>query len=360
MAASIQTKSTDRDESGKRDAFGFIWQPGTDSDHYFVELPLSVVKEREKKWLEILSDWPTWAEKKPAKIKQLCRKGIPSSLRQQVWMQLCGAQAVKKSNPTRFQELLEMPGDEFNLKCIELDIKRTFCNHEFFQTPQGKDDLKKVLKAFTLQHRDTGYASGLSYLAATFLLTMPAEDAFWCLVQLVEHYMPEYFVPGMVGFQVDSEILDELTAQYLPETNRFMKNAHYQASLICTDWLVLLFTRSLPWSCVLRIWDMYLCEGNRVKFRIALGLVRLSFGKKKQREKCREFFEISQKLRHLTIFETHEDILIPESLKFHIKDEDIQQMYRKHKHRIAQEHKANKAVRRATFCGSTNGPSKPT
>ena len=30
-----------------------------------------------------------------------------------------------------------MPGDEFNLKCIELDIKRTFCNHEFFQTPQG-------------------------------------------------------------------------------------------------------------------------------------------------------------------------------------------------------------------------------
>ena len=25
------------------------------------------------------------------------------------------------------------------------------------------------------------------------------QDAFWCLVQLVEHYMPEYFVPGMVS-----------------------------------------------------------------------------------------------------------------------------------------------------------------
>ena len=35
------------------------------------------------------------------------------------------------------QELLEMPGNEFNLKCIDMDTKRTFCNHEFFKTAQG-------------------------------------------------------------------------------------------------------------------------------------------------------------------------------------------------------------------------------
>ena len=47
-------------------------------------------------------------------------------------------------------------------------------------------------------------------------------------------------------------------------------------------------SRTLPWSCVLRIWDMFLCEGSPVKFRVALALLKLSFGKRKQREQAKE------------------------------------------------------------------------
>lgn len=47
-------------------------------------------------------------------------------------------------------------------------------------------------------------------------------------------------------------------------------------------------SRTLPWSCVLRIWDMFLCEGSPIKFRVALALLKLSFGKRKQREQAKE------------------------------------------------------------------------
>jgi len=31
--------------------------------------------------------------------------------------------------------------------------------------------------------------------------------------------------------------------------------------LYMTEWFMCVFTRTLPWGCVLRVWDMFLCEG---------------------------------------------------------------------------------------------------
>jgi hypothetical protein len=45
---------------------------------------------------------------------------------------------------------------------------------------------------------------GLNRLAAVALLFLSEVDAFWCLVAIVEHLMPEqYYSPRLVGPQVD-------------------------------------------------------------------------------------------------------------------------------------------------------------
>jgi len=44
---------------------------------------------------------------------------------------------------------------------------------------------------------------GLNFLAATFLLFMPEEEAFWCLCALIEDILgPGYFDEHMVPVQV--------------------------------------------------------------------------------------------------------------------------------------------------------------
>lgn len=69
---------------------------------------------------------------------------------------------------------------------------------------------------------------------------------------------------------------------------------------------------------------------------------------------CR-FYEISQKLHHLTIFESHEDLLLPEALRFAIAPADVDRLYLKHKQTVLQQQETGGVTRRATFCGTVRG-----
>lgn len=69
---------------------------------------------------------------------------------------------------------------------------------------------------------------------------------------------------------------------------------------------------------------------------------------------CR-FYEISQKLHHLSIFESHEDILLPEALRFAVAPADVDRLYLKHKKTLLQQQQTGGVTRRATFCGAARG-----
>lgn len=63
--------------------------------------------------------------------------------------------------------------------------------------------LKRVLTAFAAHDAALGYVQSMNFLAAFLLLAGVAEeDAFWCLVVLVEDVVPGYFCEGMVAAKV--------------------------------------------------------------------------------------------------------------------------------------------------------------
>ena len=41
----------------------------------------------------------------------------------------------------------------------------------------------------------------------------------------------------------------------------FQKKNDIQATYYAVEWYLCAYTRTLPWDTVLRIWDMFLCEG---------------------------------------------------------------------------------------------------
>lgn len=59
---------------------------------------MKAYREREIKWLNIVSKMDAGAAKKDAKLKKLVRSGIPASVRSRVWQFLAGSPEYKKPN----------------------------------------------------------------------------------------------------------------------------------------------------------------------------------------------------------------------------------------------------------------------
>uniref|UniRef100_A0A9L0IMS5 TBC1 domain family member 10C n=1 Tax=Equus asinus TaxID=9793 RepID=A0A9L0IMS5_EQUAS len=180
------------------DRYGFIG--GSSAEPGPGHPPADLIRQREMKWVEMTSHWEKTMSRRYKKVKMQCRKGIPSALRARCWPLLCGAHVCQKNSPGTYQELAEAPGDPQWMETIGRDLHRQFPLHEMFVSPQGhgQQGLLQVLKAYTLYRPEQGYCQAQGPVAAVLLMHLPPEEAFWCLVQICEVYLPGYYGPHMV------------------------------------------------------------------------------------------------------------------------------------------------------------------
>lgn len=93
--------------------YGFI-APGVEqalntkeADDEIKETEIDLLRKRELKWLDMFNSWDIYMMKNYKKVRQRCRKGIPSSVRPRAWIHLCGAQyhMINPDNRTEFKRL---------------------------------------------------------------------------------------------------------------------------------------------------------------------------------------------------------------------------------------------------------------
>ena len=76
--------------------------------------------------------------------------------------------------------------------------------HECFTDIIQINKLRRVLVAFSWYDTSIGYCQGLNRLAAIALLFLDEEHAFWCLVTIVHHHLPQdYYDRSLLGSQAD-------------------------------------------------------------------------------------------------------------------------------------------------------------
>lgn len=68
--------------------------------------------------------------------------------------------------------------------------------------------------------------------------------------------------PLQEAIQLDGEILFALLRRVSPIAHRHLKKHKLEPILYMTEWFMCAFSRTLPWASVLRVWDMFLCEGE--------------------------------------------------------------------------------------------------
>ncbi|XP_040211757.1 TBC1 domain family member 10B-like isoform X3 [Rana temporaria] len=277
-------------------------------------LSVEIARQRELKWLDMFNHWDKWLIRRFQKVKLRCRKGIPSSLRARAWQYLSNSHYLLSKNPGKFEELERHPGDPKWLDVIEKDLHRQFPFHEMFAARggHGQQDLYRILKAYTVYRPEEGYCQAQAPVAAVLLMHMPAEQAFWCLVQICDKYLPGYYSAGLEAIQLDGEIFFALLRRVCPMAYRHLKKFKIDPILYMTEWFMCIFSRTLPWSSVLRVWDMFFCEGVKIVFRVGLVLLRHTLGSVDKLRSCQGMYETMEKLRSLPPHCMQEEVLLPE------------------------------------------------
>ncbi|WAR03786.1 TB10B-like protein [Mya arenaria] len=314
----------------KVDRYGFIGGKEFTNPDEERRLPIEVLRKRELKWLDMFQNWEKWMSKRFKKVKERCRKGIPPSIRSRAWQYLCGSKYLMEHNPGKFDEYLQAPGDHKCIDDIKKDLHRQFPLHEMFMARggYGQEDLFRLLKAYTVHNPADGYCQAQAPIAAVLLMHMPAEEAFWCFVSICEKYLPGYYSPGLEAVQVDGDVLFGLLKRSNPPIYKHLKKHKVEPILYMTEWFMCVYSRTLPWASVLRVWDMFLCEGVKVVFRVGMVLVRLSLGSQEHLTSSPGMYETLEKIRHLPA-DIDESFIVRESLRLNISERDMEREHQK-------------------------------
>ncbi|XP_062398242.1 TBC1 domain family member 10A-like isoform X2 [Sardina pilchardus] len=308
------------------DKYGFIGGAQKYSTENAQDVPPEVLRQREVKWLDMLNHWDRWLFKRHKKVRLRCQKGIPPSLRGRAWLYLSGGKVKKEQNKGTFKELDSMQGDPKWMDVIERDLHRQFPFHEMFVSRggHGQQDLLRVLKAYTLYRPDEGYCQAQAPIAAVLLMHMPAEEAFWCLVQICERYLPGYYSAGLEAIQLDGEILYALLRRVCSVAYRHLEKHKIEPILYMTEWFMCAFSRTLPWASVLRVWDMFLCDGVKIIFRVGLVLLRSMLGTKEKLKASQGQYETMELLRAIEPRYMQEAYLVHQVLECGVSVRDVE------------------------------------
>ncbi|XP_069387314.1 TBC1 domain family member 2A isoform X2 [Paralichthys olivaceus] len=238
-------------------------------------------------------------------LKVLLRSGVPYEYRQRLWHWMVRARTrtIRDSQPQHYQQLCEKSHTSSHpaSRQIQLDLHRTLTTNQHFSSPSSPtlQQLRRILLAFSWQNPAIGYCQGLNRLAAIALLVLQSEeDAFWCLVSVVETIMPQdYYTKNLVSSQADQRVFKDFLAEKLPRLASHFDNHGVDVSLITFNWFLVVFVESLPSDILLPLWDTFLYEGTKVIFRYALALFKY---KEDDILRIHDSVEIYQYLRFFT------------------------------------------------------------
>ncbi|KAI9193509.1 rab-GTPase-TBC domain-containing protein [Polychytrium aggregatum] len=224
-------------------------------------------------WGKVISDYEHIARKQSRLLTKNLQKGIPPAIRGMVWQLLCKGKNEQLEQTFRAMMIRHSTHE----KLIQRDLARTFPKHEYFQDAggPGQESLFNVTKAYSLYDPEVGYCQGISFIVGPLLLNMPDEEAFCCLVQIMNGYgFRELFTPQMTGLQLRLYQFDRLVEEMMPNVFKHLEQEGIKSTMYASQWFMTVFAYRFPLDLVLRILDIVFAEGIESVVRFSLALMK--------------------------------------------------------------------------------------
>ncbi|RNF05532.1 rab-like GTPase activating protein [Trypanosoma rangeli] len=284
---SVRPQDTDEEDDDERefiDEFGFIIdREQKDRELLYVKnIDGKKVVRREVKWANMASDWDKVNSKRHALLKERCRKGIPARFRGVAWQLLLGSHkqmldpAIRGTYASLYNKEL---ADEELAQVIERDLARTFPTHILFREEGGVGQtfLRNVLHAYACIDPEVGYVQGMGFVVGALSTQMEEEETFWALHTLMydsRYTLREMYRPGFPMLQQFFYQLSQLMARLLPKLYSHFESVGMHPSFYASQWFMTLFVYHFPFRALLRVWDIFMSEGWKIIFRVAIALMK--------------------------------------------------------------------------------------
>ncbi|XP_078113664.1 uncharacterized protein LOC144522452 [Sander vitreus] len=279
------------------DRFGFLHEEELPTPSALEEKHKQQDIERVEKWLKMVKKWDKYRNSE--KLVKRVYKGIPLQLRGQAWALLLDIEKVKQDNDGKYERMKQQARNfSTEIKQIDLDVNRTFRNHIMFMDRFGvkQQALFNVLAAYSVYNTEVSYCQGMSQIAAILLMYLNEEDAFWALSQLLtnsKHAMHGFFIPGFPKLHRFQTHHDLVLSKMLPKLKKHLDKEQMTTGIYTTKWFLQCFIDRTPFTLTLRLWDIYIMEGE--KMLTAMAYTTLKLHKKRLQklplEELREFLQ---------------------------------------------------------------------
>ncbi|XP_041132377.1 USP6 N-terminal-like protein [Polyodon spathula] len=279
------------------DRYGFLHEEELSTPSALEEKQKHQEIERVDKWLKMIKKWDKYRNSE--KMMRRVYKGIPLHLRGQVWSVLLDVEKIKNENTGKYEKMKQQARlYSTEIKQIDLDVNRTFRNHIMFRDRFGvkQQALFDVLAAYSVYNTEVSYCQGMSQIAAILLMYLNEEDAFWALSQLLtnqKHAMHGFFIPGfhkLLRFQAHH---DQILSRLIPKLKKHLDREQMSTGIYTTKWFLQCFIDRTPFTLTLRLWDIYILEGERILTAMAYTILKLhkKILLKMSLEELREFLQ---------------------------------------------------------------------
>ncbi|KAF4611272.1 hypothetical protein D9613_006620 [Agrocybe pediades] len=191
---------------------------------------------------------------------RLVQVGLPNRLRGEMWETLSGSIFLRFANPGYYERLLEENKGTTSTSTddIEKDLHRSLPEYAGYQSEEGINSLRRVLRAYSYMNPELGYCQAMNILAAAILIYMSEEQAFWLLEVLCGRLLPGYYAPSMHGTLLDQRVFESLVQKYLPIIHDHFQLVDVQLSVASLPWFLSLYINSMPMVFAFRIVDCFL------------------------------------------------------------------------------------------------------
>ncbi|CAF0996401.1 unnamed protein product [Adineta ricciae] len=237
--------------------------------------------KRSERWNKMLRKSSHSISRDNEQLRRRMFKGLPSTLRGAFWSRLFDLDEQLRVNKGYYEILKRKARSSSTyLSQIDLDVHRTYRNHQMFCNRYciRQKHLFSILAAYSVYNTEIGYTQGMNQIVAFLLFYLPEEEAFWAFCQLMtgsRWMMHGFFCPGfpkLFRFQAQFE---KIMKKMLPKVYKHFVTCQVQSDLYTIRWFMLCYLDCLPFPLTLRIWDIFVLDGEQVLLTTAFCILRI-------------------------------------------------------------------------------------